>query len=162
MLIPSCSRQSAEDLYNEGIAQEEQKNFHLAIEKYKEIVKDFTREAYAESAQYRIALIYNNDLRDMGKAAQAYRKCYDLFPMSKQAPTMLFLSGFILNNELHELDSAKTVYETFLDKYPDHELAASAKFELETLSKDPNQYIKTQVASADELKTGNPKKATKP
>jgi len=162
LFLPSCSRKSAEDLYKEGLAQEDQKNFQLAVERYEEIVKDFTREAYAESAQHRIALIYNNELRDMEKAAQAYRKCYDLFPTSKQAPTMLFLSGFILNNELHRLDSARIVYETFLQKYPDHELAASAKFELETLGKDPNEYVQTQITSTDESKTPQPKKATKP
>jgi hypothetical protein len=74
---------------------------------------------------------------------------------------MLFLSGFIYNNDLRQLDSAKIVYETFLKKYPDHELAASARFELETLGKDPSQTLNPQTAAVDNNKNKPVKKAPK-
>ena len=157
----SCSRKGSEELFKDGQAAEEQKNFQLAIERYGQIVDDYQEQAYAESSQYRIAMIYNNEIRDMQKAVTAYQKFNTLFPESKMAPTMLFLTGFLYNNELHILDSARIMYETFLQKYPDHELAMSAKFELETLGKDPSQLLKQEVATSQESKDKKNQQAPK-
>jgi outer membrane protein assembly factor BamD (BamD/ComL family) len=147
-LLQSCSGKSDAALYGEGSAAVEAKNFPLAVERFEEVVNRFQKSAYAESALYRAALVYNNDLHDQRKAVAAYRKFYELYPESKQAPTSLFLAGFLLNNELHQLDSAKVVYETFLMKYPSHELAASAKFELETLGKEPAPLMNPDTSAA--------------
>ena len=147
LLIQCCSGKSDVTLYQEGKAAEESGNFQLAIDRYEELVNRFQKSAYAESALYRAGMVYNNDLHDLHKAIGSYRRFYTLFPESKQAPTALFLSGFLLNNELHELDSAKLVYEMFLQKYPGHELAASAKFELETLGKDPGAPLKPDTTA---------------
>ena len=161
LLMSSCSRRSAEDIFKEGQAAQEQKNFQLAVERYQDVVDNYSKSAYAESSQYRIALIYNNDMHDIEKAVKAYQKFHTLFPESKDAPMSLFLAGFLLNNELHKYDSAKIAYETFLQKYPNHDLTASAKFELETLGKDPAQYLKLDVASKEETKRPKPQKASK-
>ena len=62
----------------------------------------------------------------------------------------MFLSAFLLNNDLHKLDSAKIVYEAFIQKYPSHELVPSAKFELETMGKDPGVFFKHDSTSTEE------------
>ena len=157
----SCSHKSDSALYTEGKAAEEKKDFSTAVQLYEEAVNRFQTTAFAESSLYRLAYMYNNDLKDSRKAVQAYKHYYETFPNSKQAPTMLFLAGFIYNNELHFLDSAKTIYEIFLQKYPQHELASSAKFEMETLGKDPGQALTPQVTTAEETKPEKKKAAKK-
>ena len=146
-LFTSCSRKNENELFTEGKDAEEQKNFQPAVDRYEEVVSRFRESPYAESALYRAAVIYNNDLHDIPKAVDAYQRFCSLFPGSKQAATALFLSGFLLNNELHKIDSAKNAYETFLQKYPEHELAVSARFELENLGKEPGQFMQNHVAS---------------
>lgn len=147
VLLQCCSGKSDVTLFQEGKVAEDGGNFQVAVDRYEEIANRFQKSAYAESALYRAGLIYNNDLHDLHRAIGTYRKFHELFPESRQAPTALFLSAFLLNNELHQTDSAKLVYETFLQKYPGHELAASAKFELETLGKDPGPLLKLDTAA---------------
>ena len=161
-VFSSCSRKNDADLYHEGTIAEEQKNFQLAIERYDEIVQHDPHTAYAETSQYRIAVIYNNDLRDPVKALKAYQAFHAMFPLSTQAPNALFLTGFLYNNELRMIDSARKAYETFLAQYPTHELAASAKFELETLGKDPGDIVQSrQLAPAENEKQDGKKKGAK-
>ena len=151
LVLPSCSTKNEKELFSEGQAAEEQSDFQIAIERYQEILDRFPGNAHADSALYRIAVIYNNDLHDFVKAVHSYQKYYATFPNSSVAPTALFLCGFIFNNELHELDSARASYQRFIERFPDHQLAASASFELETLGKDPGEFIRPEVAAtADE------------
>jgi hypothetical protein len=74
----------------------------------------------------------------------SFRKFRESFPESREAPTALFLIGYFYNNELHQLDSARMVYEEFLKLYPSDKLAQSAKFELESLGKDPLHVLQSQ------------------
>jgi TolA-binding protein len=97
----------------------------------------------------------------MNKAVNAYRVFYAQFPNSKEAPTALFLMGFIYNNELHNIDSARAAYKTFLEKYPGHDLAASAKFEMETLGKDPTTMLHEEIIPKAEQHEAERKKAAK-
>ena len=147
--LSSCSKKSETELWKEGHAAVESGKFQIAIEQYQEIISRFHDSPYADSALYRIAVIYNNDLHDYAMAAQYYIKYNSTFPNSKEAPTALFLSAFIYNNELHKLDSAKILYERFLQQYPAHSLANSAKFEMETLGKDPGEFIKKDMMRED-------------
>ena len=141
MIVAGCSR-SSKDTYEEAKTAEQQKNFPTALEKYAQVVEKDGASAYAESSQYHIALIYNNELREVGNAAVAYRKFYSLFPNSKDAATCLFLSGFIYNNDLKMHDTAKAIYNEFMQKFPNHELVKSAQFELQTMGKDPVDFLK--------------------
>ncbi|MBA4311971.1 MAG: hypothetical protein C0417_05015 [Chlorobiaceae bacterium] len=157
MTLVSCSKKSDSNLFEEGKIAEEKKDFQTAAQMYNEAVDRFQTTAYAESSLLRLSFMYNNDLKDSRKAIESYQLFTTLFPNSKHTPTMLFLSGFIYNNELHLLDSAKIAYETFLQKYPDHELAASAHFELETLGKDPGQAFEPKTVTEN---NNNTKKKT--
>jgi len=65
-----------------------------------------------------------------------------------------------MNNELHKLDSARVLYEAFLQQYPNHDLAVSARFELETLGKDPTQFLpREEVAKMSRDSTARRKAA---
>lgn len=149
VFLVSCSPKSETELFKEGNSAEAEKNFALAIEKYTEVVDKFSATAYAESSQYRIAMITVNQEGNKQQAVEAHRKFYIMFPQSKQAPAMLFLAAFIYNNDLRNFDSARVLYGEFLQKYPDHELAESAKFEVENLGKNPDEYLKSAVTSTD-------------
>jgi TolA-binding protein len=144
----SCSRKSAQQLYQEGNAAQVQGDFALAVERFQEVVGHYPASAYAETSQCALAVMYNNDLHDPHKAIEAYQKLYAMFPSSSQAPNALFLVGFLYNNQLNNADSARMAYETFLQKFPTHELALSARFELQNLGKDPAAVLQSQKTSA--------------
>lgn len=146
-VLASCTRKTDAELFDEGKKAETEQNYPLAVERYNDIVGRMSNPAYAESSQFRLAMIYTNTEKDKSKAIAAYQKFCSLFPDSKQTPTMLFLQGFIYANEMKDLDQARGVYESFLQKYPDHELARSARFELENLGKDPDEIVPPNVAS---------------
>ena len=150
IMMTSCSRKSEKELYDEGNVAYVQKNFQIAVDRFQAVVDEFPNTAYAETCQFQIAMIYNNDMHDPRKAVQAYQKFYEAFPSSAEAPHALFLVGFLYNNELKSIDSARFAYELFLQKYPAHSLAVSAKFELETLGIDPSQVLQSQRASTSE------------
>ena len=56
----------------------------------------------------------------------------------------MFVIGFIYNNNLQMLDSARAAYLAFLQRFPNHDLSASAKFELENLGRTPDAIIGPQ------------------
>lgn len=141
LLICSCSHKSEDQLFKDGQAAEGQNNFQLAVESYREIVDRYPQGKHADTAQFRVALLYNNNLHDTENAVAAYQQVYVKYPQSKFAPTAMFLTAFLFNNELHKFDSARAIYVAFLQKYPDNDLVTSAKFELETLGKDPTQFL---------------------
>ena len=148
ILVTSCSHKSDKELYEEGQAAQSKQEYQLAIERYQAVVEHSPASAYAETSQYNIAIIYNNDLHDTRSAISAYQKFYDTFSSSREAPNALFLIGFLYNNELKNIDSARMAYEKFLQNYPAHTLALSAKFELETLGRDPAQVLQSKGAAS--------------
>lgn len=159
VLFTSCSRKTAPQLMQEASDSLGAKSYTAAIERYQEIVDRFGQSAAAETALFRIASIYGNDVHDQRKALGAYELFCQKYPNSGDAPTALFLTGFIFNNELHLYDSARLAYESFLKKYPGHSLASSAQFELQTLGKDPAEFLQPQVAEGNEAEK-NPKSGT--
>ena len=158
IIFSSCSRKSAEELYTEAGAQEGQKNFALAVENYEELIARFPNDAKAESAQFHLAMLYQNELHDSRKAVHAYKKYHELFPQSNRASTAVFLAAFLYNNDLHNYDSAKMMYELYLQQYPNQELATSAQYEIANIGKDPNELMTIQQRAAlDTSHTGVPK-----
>ena len=151
-IISSCSRLSEDELFERAETAHQQKNVQEAMEKLQELLERFPKGKHAETAQFLIARMYNDDLHDYQKAIAAYHKYRDLFPVSVRASTALFSIGFIYNNDLHQYDSAKTSYEQFLALYPKHEMAPSARFELETLGKNPEELFKPKVAVKEHRK----------
>jgi outer membrane protein assembly factor BamD (BamD/ComL family) len=155
MSIPGCSGRKAPEIYAEGIAAEKAGNTALALERFEEVVKDFSAEAVAETAMYKIVMLRGNSPMDRRGAVAADMRYIELYPNSERVPTVMFMMAFLYNNELQEIDSARKYYDLFLAKYPGHELAPSARFELETLGKTPDDLLKT--AGEETVATSPPK-----
>jgi outer membrane protein assembly factor BamD (BamD/ComL family) len=75
------------------------------------------------------------------EAIDAYGLYCREYPAGKQTPLAMFLIGYLYNNELHDIDSAASAYRRFLERYPDSEMATSARFELNTLGKSPEEAL---------------------
>jgi TolA-binding protein len=154
--LASCSGRNARSLFDEARAAEDSGQYASAAEKYDQVVREFPSEAVAETSMYRLVTIRSNAPGDRAPAVEAQHRFLDLYPGSGWAPKVTFMLAFNYNNELAQYDSAKKYYELFLEKYPNDELAASARFELETLGKGPEELLihGSQKAAADEKAAG--------
>lgn len=138
-LIYNCGeKKTKEQLYAIGEKQEKEEKFTDAIKTYQKIVKKFPKTENAEEAQYKIALIYSNNLNDFQKSIESHEALIHKYPESKYAAQSVFMIGFIYANNLDNLDKAKEYYTQFLEKYPEHELVNSVKWELDHLGQDIN------------------------
>jgi hypothetical protein len=59
------------------------------------------------------------------------------------------MSGFVLANELNDYEQATETYNLFLDKFPNHDLATSAKEEVENMGLSPEEILKKNLAKED-------------
>jgi TolA-binding protein len=158
--IAGCGKPTAEESF--AAAEEAQKAaeaalgsspevqdslFLLAIDTYEQILENDPEHPLAEIALFRIAELHNNGTRRFPDAIDAYRRFLVMYRGSPQAPVSLFMIGFLYNNELRQTDSAAAAYRQFLQEFGGHELAASARAELDNLGKSPEQIIEQQLAS---------------
>ncbi|AFH49385.1 Hypothetical protein IALB_1677 [Ignavibacterium album JCM 16511] len=147
----SCSK-SLESNFNQA-------NELLKQNKIEEAVAEFTKIAesgdknFAPKALVQLATIYQNrmdknisSIESADKAQYFFRTIYDKYPDNPDAPKALFMSAFILANELNKYDEATKTYNLFLEKFPNHELAASAKQELEYIGLSPEEILKRKMA----------------
>lgn len=141
-------KKNENDLFNE--AQEKIKNNKLeeAVIDYEKIIKDYSETENAKQSLYELAKIYQSKLiksvseqESLNKAINYYNMLINKFPQSKEAPQSLFMVGFIQANELKNFDSASLTYKKFLNMYPEHELANSAKEELNNLGLTPEEIL---------------------
>ena len=72
-------------------------------------------------------------------ALKDFESIVKYYPDSAGISDAVFMLGFINANDIKDLDEAKKYYELFIEKFPEHELAVSAKYELENLGKDVNE-----------------------
>jgi TolA-binding protein len=125
-----------------------------AVENYSKIAEEFPESSSAPKALYDIAGIYQNKMDitldptvSLKKAIDYFNKIIDKYPESKEAPLALFNIGFIQANDLQDFDGAKKSYGRFLHDYPNHELAASAKQEIEFMGVPPESLLPKKTAS---------------
>jgi outer membrane protein assembly factor BamD (BamD/ComL family) len=144
-----CSKKSDQDYLKS--AEENLKNNKVqeAISDYENFIKDNPESEKAPEALTKLASIFQNKMlkdfssqESLERSVKIYRQIYNDYPNSKQGPTSLFMSAFILANELQKLDLAKESYILFLQKYPNHELANSAREELNNLGIPADEILK--------------------
>jgi TolA-binding protein len=141
LVLASCSGRNARSLYDEARASEDSGKFADAADKYDRVAREYPTEAVAETSLYKLVTIRSNTPGDKAPAVEAQRRFLEAYPQSGWAPKVTFMLAFNYNNELAQYDSAKKYYELFLAKYPGDELAPSAKFELETIGKGPEELL---------------------
>lgn len=139
-LIIGCGeRKTKEQLFAEAENLENGEKYVEAIKVYEKFIKQDKKVEKSDQAQYKIALIYSNNLNDFEKSIDAHLKLIEQYPQSNFAVQSLFMIGFICANNINDLDKAEKYYKEFLEKYPDHELANSVKWELDHLGQDINE-----------------------
>ncbi|GMU96069.1 tetratricopeptide repeat protein [Ignavibacterium album] len=147
----SCSK-SLESDYNNASELLKQNKVQEAIEEFTKIAEASDKN-FSPMALVQLATIYQNKmdknisaLESADKAQYYFRTVFDKYPENSDAPKALFMSAFILANELNKYDEATKAYNLFIEKYPNHELAASAKQELEYIGLSPEEILKRKMA----------------
>jgi TolA-binding protein len=156
LLLIGCSKPTAEEYFAQAKEAEARARgsadsargvgavqglFVPALELYGKVLSEYPGHGLAEASLFNTATICSNDTHDFERAVEAYKQYASLYPGSGRTPLAMFLVGYLYNNQLHNLDSASIAYKRFLEKYPDHEMAASAQFELNTLGKSPEELL---------------------
>jgi TolA-binding protein len=153
LLLSGCSdKKTAVELLSDGEKFAKEGNLPEAVLAYETIIKDFPDDVLAPEATVRLATIYQNKLvknisenESLLKSLELFNSVYDKYPLSEQAPMGLFMAGFVQANELQDYDGATKTYNTFLKDYPDHELAASAKEELDNMGLTPEEVLQKNL-----------------
>lgn len=148
LLIAGCGGKSPDEHLKEAESLSRQNKITEAIAEYEKIIHEYPDEPAASEAMYQIAALYQNKSVpnievnvSLEKAVELYQNVYEKYPASERAPMSLFLSGFIQANDLAKYDEATAAYNLFLEKYPNHELASSAKEELEFMGLTPEEIL---------------------
>lgn len=129
-----------------------------SVEKTIQVLTTLT-EKYPESEQapkglLQLASIYQNradrrttPMQSLEISSKLFKKVFEKYPESTEAPSALFMAGFIEANELRSYEDATKTLNLFLEKFPDHDLAESAKQELEFMGLTPEEILNRKVIS---------------
>lgn len=153
----SCSnKKSDEEFFSEAKTNTEKGKIPEAVASYEELLKEYPDSKAAPEALRNLAAIYQNKLvksisetESLQEAAKLFRQIYDEYPESEFAPMGLFMAGFVLANELNMYNEATETYNLFMEAFPDHELAASAKEELDNMGLTPEEILRKNFAKEE-------------
>ncbi len=156
-IIISCSsNKSDEELFNEAKTNTEEGKIPEAVVSYEELIKEYPDSKVGPEAIKNLAAIYQNKLvknisetESLQEAAKLFRQIYDDYPESEFAPMGLFMAGFVLANELNIYNEATETYNLFMETFPEHELAASAKEELDNMGLTPEEILQKNNAKEE-------------
>ena len=125
--------ESADKIWEVSTEHRVNGNLRESITNLKKIMEYYPNDEYSIMAQFQIADIYLNDVKDYDFAVDEFQKLLNLnndHDLSKKA---LFMVGYIYSNYLDSYTDAMIYYKQFLEEYPDDELIPSVQFELEGL-----------------------------
>lgn len=155
-IVISCSTKSDRDIFDGATKLLEENKIPESISEFEKIVTDFPESELAAQALIQLAGIYHGKKLptvsprvSLEKADSLFYLVYQKYPNSNDAPLGLFMSGFIQANELEDYQKATATYNTFLNKYPDHEMAISAKQELENMGLTPEEILRKNLAKQE-------------
>ena len=156
ILIGCGEKKSVDELITEANTNLNENKVPEAVLLFEEIINEYPDSDKTPEILSRLASVYQNkmlknlsDTESLEKAVSLFRKIYDDYPESSYAPTGLFMSGFVLANELNYYDKATETYNIFLEKYPTHELATSAKEEIENMGLSPEEILEKNLTKED-------------
>ena len=156
ILIGCGAKKSVDELMTEANTNLNENKIPEAVLLFEEIVDEHPDSDKAPEVLSQLASIYQNkmlknlsDNESLKKSVTLFRKIYEDYPESNFAPTGLFMSGFVLANELNNYEQATETYNLFLDKFPNHDLATSAKEEVENMGLSPEEILKKNLAKED-------------
>ena len=132
----SCNEslnKNADALWNDGQKNRSEKKLKESIISYKTLIEKYPSNVFAAKAQFQIADIYLNDVKDFDFAVKEFQTVVDLYPKHEVSKKSLFMIAYIYNNYLNAYSDAIMTYKLFRKKYPNDELIPSVEFELNGL-----------------------------
>ena len=132
----SCSEslnKNADALWNDGQKHRSEKKLKESIISYKTLIEKYPSNTLAAKAQFQIADIYLNDVKDFDYAVEEFQKVVDKFPENEFSKKSLFMIAYVYNNYLNSYSDAIDIYNLFVESYPNDDLIPSVEFELDGL-----------------------------
>ena len=138
ILFIGCSGpniESVNQLWASAIEFRESDDLRSSITNFKSIIRNYPKSEFSSKAQFQIADIYLNDVKDYPFAIQEFEILISNYSEDALAKKSSFMVAYIYSNYLDEYSKGMKSYEVFLEKYPNDELVPSVEFELENLRK---------------------------
>ena len=132
----SCNEslnKNAAALWNDGQKYRAEKKLKESIISYKTLIEKYPSNTFAAKAQFQIADIYLNDVKDFDFAIEEFQKVVDKYPENEFSKKSLFMIAYVYNNYLNAYSDAIDTYNLFVEKYPNDDLIPSVEFELDGL-----------------------------
>lgn len=129
----SCHSNSSETFWEKANQYRTEENLKESIINLKLIIDKYPNHDLAAKAQFQIADIYLNDVKDFEFAIEEFKKVVENYPEHEMAKKSIFMVGYVYNNYLDAYSDAIEYYHLFQANYPDDELIPSVEFELESL-----------------------------
>ena len=129
----SCDSNSAETYWEKANQYRAEENLKESIINLKSIIDKNPDHDLAAKAQFQIADIYLNDVKDFEFAIEEFKKVVENYPEHEMAKKSIFMIGYVYNNYLDAYSDAIEYYHLFQANYPEDELIPSVEFELESL-----------------------------
>ena len=127
------SNRTAVELWDDAQKHRAEDKLKESITSFKTILLKYPSNNFAAEAQFQIADIYLNDVKDFDFAVKEFQKVVDLYPDHDVSKKSLFMIAYIFNNYLNAYSDAIITYKLFRNKYPNDELIPSVEFELDGL-----------------------------
>ena len=128
--LVSCggdSNRTAGKLWDDAQKHRVKDELKESITIYKTILVEYPSDNFAAEAQFQIADIYLNDVKDFDFAVNEFQKVVDLYPDHEVSKKSLFMIAYIFNNYLNAYSDAITTYNLFRKKYPNALLVGTIK-----------------------------------
>jgi TolA-binding protein len=156
LIFFTCSKTSDKDYMKMASEKVEKGNISEAISDYNKLIEEYPESKLAPEAILKQAALYHeNKVKNISrkealiKSADLFISVSEKYPKIEQAPSSLFMAGFIYANEILDFNKAREIYNLFLKKYPEHELASSAKEELDNMGLTPDEILKKKISMKD-------------
>ena len=136
LYLISCKEslnKNADALWSDGQRHRSENKLKESIISYKTLIERYPSDTFAAKAQFQIADIYLNDVKDYDFAIKEFKKVVSNFPNHEFSKISLFMIAYIYNNYLNAYSDAIDSYNLFKEKYPNDDLIPSVEFELEGL-----------------------------
>ena len=127
------SNRTAVELWDDAQKHRAEDKLKESITSFKTILDKYPSDNFAGQAQFQIADIYLNDVKDFDIAVKEFQKVVDLYPNDEVSKNSLFMIAYIFNNYLNAYSDAIITYKLFREKYPNDALIPSVNFELNGL-----------------------------
>lgn len=117
---------------------------------YEQFAKDYRENEMTPEYLFRCADL-NRALKNFDRSMAIYDEIINDYSAFPKIDLCYFYRAYCANNDLHDTEKARIYYQEFISKFPNEPLAKSAREELMTLGKTPEQLMEEIKAKTDSL-----------